>query len=67
MSGKGGSKLGVLGGQLGFLIRGMEDWVIPDVMNDVFYPKEHTLKIMCCYLNWKCVRMGVKKGVLGGS
>ena len=36
-----------------------------------FYPKEHTLKILCWYLNWKCVRKGeVKKGgtwrTLGG-
>ena len=36
----------------------MEDMVIPDVMNDVFYPKEDTLKISCWYLNQKCVRKG---------
>ena len=29
------------------LIRDMEKRVIPDVMNDVFYPKEDTLKISC--------------------
>ena len=29
----------------GFLIRDMEDRFIPDVMNDVFFPKEETLKI----------------------
>ena len=23
-----------------------------------FYPKEDTLKILCCYLYWKCVRKG---------
>ena len=47
----------------GFLTGDMEDRVIPDVMNDVFYPKEDVLKILCPYLYWKCVRKaGVKKG-----
>ena len=51
----------------GFLTRDMEDRVIPDVMNHVFYPKEDTLKIVCGYLNWKCVRKGrSRRGVLGG-
>ena len=50
-----------------FLIRDMHDRVIPDVLNDVFYPKEDTLNILCLYLNWKCGRQGVsKRGVLGG-
>ena len=32
-----------------------------------FYPNEYTLKILCWYLNWKCVRKGVSRsGVLGG-
>ena len=31
----------------GFLTRDMEDRVIPDIMNDGFYPKEYTLKISC--------------------
>ena len=32
-----------------------------------FYPKEHTLKISCRYLNWKCVRKGgSRSGVLEG-
>ena len=61
MSGRG-SKRGVLGGCWGFLTRHMEDRVIPDVMNDVFYPKEDTLKILCGYLNWKCVRKGGQEG-----
>ena len=31
------------------------------------YPKEDTLKILCWYLNWKCVRkVGSRRGVLGG-
>ena len=30
-----------------FLIEDMEDRVIHDVMKDVFYPKEDTLKISC--------------------
>ena len=30
----GGSKIGVLGGHLGFLTGDMDDRVIPDVMND---------------------------------
>ena len=33
----------------------------------IYYPEEHTLKISCWYLNWKCVRKGVsRRGVLGG-
>ena len=32
--------MGVLGGHLGFLTGDMENMVIPDIMNDVFYPKE---------------------------
>ena len=44
---EGGSRRGVLGGCWGFLTRHMEDRVIPDVMNHVFYPKEDTLKILC--------------------
>ena len=43
----GGSRRGVLGGCCGFPTRDMEDIVIPDVMNDIFYPKEDTLKISC--------------------
>ena len=43
----GGSSKGVLGRRLGFLTRDMGDLVIPDVMNDVFYLKEDTLKILC--------------------
>ena len=44
---EGGVKKGVLGGRWGSLTRDMEDRVIPDVMNHVFYPKEDTLKILC--------------------
>ena len=29
----------------GFLAGDMEDLIIPDIMNDVFYPEEDTLKI----------------------
>ena len=39
MSGRGGSRRGVLGGRWGFLNGDMEDRVTPDVMNDVFLPK----------------------------
>ena len=39
MSGRGGSRRGVLGGHWGFLTRDMEDRVIPDVMNNVFLPQ----------------------------
>ena len=47
----------------GVLTRDMEDLVIPDVIKDVFYPKEDTLEILCPYIYWKCVRkVGVKKG-----
>ena len=31
--------MGVLGGYLEFLIKNMEDRVIPDVMNDLFIPQ----------------------------
>ena len=34
----------------------------------LFYPKEDTLKILCLYLNGKCVRKGVsRRGVIGGQ
>ena len=50
-----------------FLTRGMEERVIPDVMNDFFYPKEDTLKILYGYLNWMSVRKGgSRREVLGG-
>ena len=39
MSGRGGSRRGVLGGRWGFLTGDMEDRVIPDVMNYVFLPQ----------------------------
>ena len=43
-----------------------EDMAIPEVMNDVFYPKEDTLKMSCPYLYWQCVRKGGSlRGVLG--
>ena len=29
------------------MIGDMEDRINPDTMNDVFYPKDHTLKILC--------------------
>ena len=48
---EGGSRRGVLGERCGLLTRDMEDIVVPDVMTDVFYPKEDTLKISCLYLN----------------
>ena len=32
------------------------DMVILDVMDDVFYPKEDTLKVSCWYLYWKWVK-----------
>ena len=41
----------------------MEDMVIPDVMNDFFYPKEDTVKALCEYLYYKCVKKGVLPGV----
>ena len=31
----------------GFLTGDMDDMIIDDIMNDVFYPKENTLKILC--------------------
>ena len=39
VSGRGGSRRGVLGGHWGFLNRPMEDIVIPDAMNDFFSPQ----------------------------
>ena len=35
---------------------------ILDVMDDIFHPKEDTLKILCWYLNWKCVKKGGQEG-----
>ena len=62
MSGRGGQEGGYLEEVGEFLTGDMEDRVIPDVMNDVFYPKEDTLKISCQYFYWKCFRKaGVKK------
>ena len=26
------------------------------------HPKEDTLKFLCCYLNWKCVKKGGQEG-----
>ena len=43
----GGSRRGYLEDIGGFFTGDMEDRVVPDVMNDVFYPKEDTLKISC--------------------
>ena len=43
---EGGSRREVLGGRWRFLTGDMEDMVIPDIMNDDFYPKEDTLKIL---------------------
>ena len=42
--GKGVSSLGVNGGGKSLV--------------GFFYPKEHTLKILCWFLNWKFVRKG---------
>ena len=42
----------------------MEDMVIPDVMNDVFYPKEDILEILCSYLYGKYVGRGVIQRLL---
>ena len=44
---EGGSRSRVLGGHCGFLTGYMEDIVDPDIRNNVFYPKEDTLKISC--------------------
>ena len=44
---KGEFKKGVLGRRSGLPTRDIEDLVIPEVMNDVFYPKEDILKILC--------------------
>ena len=45
----------------------MEDRVIFDPMDEVFFPKEDTLKVLYCYLNYKGVKnRGSFIGVLGG-
>ena len=63
MSGKGGSRRGVLGGHWGFLTGDMEDRVISDVMNDVFLPQgrypENFLLISQLEV---CQEWGVNKG-----
>ena len=67
MSGRGGQEGGYLEDLGGFLTRDMDDRVVPDVINDVFYLKDYTLKISCLYLNWKCVRKRVsRRRVFGG-
>ena len=45
MSGRGGSRRGILGGRWGFLTGDMKDRVIPDVMNDVYLPQGSTMNI----------------------
>ena len=45
-----GSRRGVLGGHLGFLIKDMEERVFLDIMDDGFYPREDTLKVSCSYV-----------------
>ena len=62
----GVNKGGVLGRQWGFLIRDMEERVIPDVMNDVFYPEEDTPKIYFDILIKSVSGRGFKKGGSGG-
>ena len=55
-------KKGVLGERWGHLTRDMDNRVTPDVLKDIFYPNECTLKFSCWYLNGKCVRKGGQKG-----
>ena len=50
VSGRGGSRRVVLGGHWGFQTSEMNDRAIPDVRNDVFYPKNHTHKVLGQYL-----------------
>ena len=61
MSGRGGSKRGVLGGCLGFLIRYMEDRVILDVMDDVFFTLKKIPRKFCVDIFIKSV------SVMGGT
>ena len=60
---KGGSRRGVLGGHWMFLIRDMDDRVIPEVMNDVFLPPR---KIPWKFRVYISIRRGSRRGVLGG-
>ena len=54
----GSQEGGGLGGHWGFLSRDLEDRVILDVMDNFFFPNDDTLKVLCWYLYWKCVRKG---------
>ena len=70
MSGRGGSRRGVLGGRWGFLTGDIEDLVIPDIMNGVFLPqRRYPENFILIYQLEVCQEGGVKKsrrGVLGG-
>ena len=56
------SRKGVLGKCWGHLTRDMDNRFIPDVLKDIFYPNECTLKFLCWYLYWRCIRKGGQKG-----
>ena len=59
----GGSRRGVLGGCLGFLIRDMEDRVILGIMNDIVLPLGvYPENFVLISLLEVCQEWGVKKG-----
>ena len=63
---EGGSRRVVLGGQLRFLNRDMEDMVVPDVMH-VFLPQgRYPDNFMLIYQLEVCQEGGSRRGVFGG-
>ena len=61
-----GSRRGVLGERWGHLTRDMDNRVTPDVLKDIFYPNQCTLKFSCWYLNGRSFRKrGSRRGVIG--
>ena len=63
MSGRWGSRRGVLGGSWGFLTGDMEVGVIPDVMNDVLSPQgRYPENFLLISLLEVCQEGRVKKG-----
>ena len=63
MSGRGGSRRGVLGGRWGILTGDMEDRVILDVMNDVVLPQgKYPENFVLISQLEVCQEEGVKKG-----
>ena len=67
MSGRRGSRKGVLGGSLGFLTRDMDDRVIPDVMSNVLLPQGRYAENFMLMSQWEVCQEGVYLEDIEGS